>query len=306
MIVTLLLSLVMSVVRAPTLAPLESVAGAAFVRAPRSGGDEGVLKLKDPNVLGIKIEASNVLVEEVGTDAVFLERNADEARSIASITKLVTALVFLDQNIPWDREVVYTVEDRRSGGKIGLGLGERLSVRDVFIASLANSANNATAMLARETGFTGEQFVELMNLKAQELGLEKARFVEPTGLDPGNVASSRDVAKLAQYAFANDDIRDALTRWRATLTVTSPDGATSRIILIKNTNYLLESFLNKDPYLFIAGKTGFIDEAGWCIVGEVENKDGRRVIGVVLGAGNMDARFSELKKALWWALEQHY
>lgn len=306
MIITLLLSLVMSIVRAPTLSALPRVEGAAFVRAPRSGGDEGAPKLKDPTVLGIKIEASNIFVEEVATGAVFLERNADEAHPIASITKLVTVLVFLDQNIPWDREMEYTAEDRRDGGKIGLGLGERLSLRDVFIASLANSANNATAMLARETGFTGEQFVELMNLKASELGLEKARFVEPTGLDPGNVASSRDVARLAQHAFANDDIRDALTRWRYTLAVTSPDGATSRTILIKNTNYLLESFLNKDPYLFIAGKTGFIDEAGWCIVGEVEGKDGRRVVGVVLGAGNMDARFSELKKALWWALEQYH
>ncbi|MDO8435619.1 MAG: serine hydrolase [bacterium] len=297
----------MSAVRTPTLSTaLPQVEGIAFVRAPRTGGDVATLKLKDPNVLGIKIDASSVYVEEATTGTVLLEHKADEARPIASITKLISALVFLDHQIPWDQEMAYAAADRRGGGKIGFGLGERIVMRDIFIGSLANSANNATAMLARATGLSEEQFVAAMNAKAQTLGLEKAHFVEPTGLDPGNVASARDIVKLAQHAFANEDIHDALTRWRYIIAVTSPDGSTSRNIQIKNTNYLLDSFLNKDPYAFIGGKTGFIDEAGWCIVGEVEGKDGRRVTGVVLGAGNMDARFTELKKALWWAFEQYH
>lgn len=273
--------------------------------APKTGGDQdfGEIARRRPNVLGIKILAQSVYVEDVNTAVVLLEKNADEPRPIASITKLMTALVFLDQNIPWDREITIQAGDKREGGTAPIYEGDRAAVRDLFIASLANSANNTTAALVRASGLPEEIFVEQMNEKARAIGLPKARFTEPTGLDPRNMATAREVTRLAQNAFANADIKDAIQRWRYWFSVRAEDGEKERKIMVKNTDYLLESFLNSPPYTFIGGKTGFINEAGWCLVGEVEGPGGRRVIGVVLGAPSHLERFTELKKALWWAFE---
>lgn len=255
---------------------------------------------KDPNRLGIETTSRAVMVADWKTGASLFEKNADSPQPIASISKLMTALVFLDRDPDWDAVVEMRGSDARPGGVPYLIPGEKVTVRDLFNVSLVPSANEATVALSRSTGLSDDEFVAKMNETAASLGMTGATFVEPTGLDSRNQATARDVAILVRKALERDEIRDVVTKreYRFTAKTGLPH-------VVRSTDLLLGSFLDAAPYRFLGGKTGFIEEAGYCFGAAAEDADKNGVVAVVLGASTKELRFREVKSLMYWAFDAY-
>ncbi|MFH0854769.1 MAG: serine hydrolase [bacterium] len=261
---------------------------------------KSIIETQEKKNIGVKLNGkSGILIDAKNGDVLF-EKNSDEVMPIASISKLMAALVFLDFNPGWDKEIKIIAADHRIGGMLYVSPGEIVNVKDLFYTSLVGSANNATVALARSTGMSLEKFTIKMNEKAKELGMNKAFFEESTGLSEKNVATAKEVAKLAQAAYNNEYIKKALqTDEHIFYTVDK-----KRIHKIKNTDKLLGSFLNEVDYKIIGAKTGYTDEAMYCLALGVEYKNGDSVISVILGAETPEERFQEAKSLTWWALSK--
>jgi D-alanyl-D-alanine endopeptidase (penicillin-binding protein 7) len=227
--------------------------------------------------------ARNAIVLDPATDQILYEKNADNPAPIASLTKLMTALVFLEQNPDLRRDVEVTTTELQGAGHSKLRNHETLSLYDLLHMSLMQSDNAATRVLARESGLSSEEFVDRMNEKAEELGLEHTRYVEFTGLDERNVSTASDIAKLLQVAADNTLIRDITT------TPSYFFASGRRLHQVVNTNRLLHSRFCEVN----CGKTGFISEAGYCLATWVRTR-GRDLIAVVLGAPTNATRFADV------------
>ncbi|MFA5106842.1 MAG: serine hydrolase [Patescibacteria group bacterium] len=237
--------------------------------------------------------ASAVVFDPIGGQQLF-RKNPNTVRSIASLTKLMTVLVFLDHNPGFGQEVEITEADQIAEGSIGLEVGDKVIVRDLFYASLVNSANNATQALARSTGMSREVFVAAMNQRAKDMGLSNTHFVDVTGLDPGNVSTASEVARMADFAFRNAEISQATTLPNHEFTTLN----TNRTIRFNNTNKLLESFLHLS-----GGKTGYTEEAGYCLAIRTDDGQGHDIVVVDLGTAGPDERFQEVKGLISWTFE---
>jgi D-alanyl-D-alanine endopeptidase (penicillin-binding protein 7) len=179
---------------------------------------------------------------------------------IASITKLMTAMVILDARLPMDESIVITKADRDLLRNTGsrLPIGSSLTRHELLTLALMASENRASAALARTSYGGTEQFVQRMNLKARLLGLQETRFVDATGLDAGNVSTARDLARMIQAASRYPKIRAATTQ--ASLQVKPLKGRGS--LRFVNTNRLIRSA----AWNIELSKTGYINEAGRCLV----------------------------------------
>lgn len=246
-------------------------------------------EVSDPE---IKAEAAGVY--DASSRFRLWSKNDDSVRSIASITKLMTVLVFLDHNPGWDQTVEITESDNRVGSKAYLFLGDRLSVEDLFRTALVASDNTAITALVRSTGLSEEEFVLEMNQKAESLRLKSTTFVEPTGLDSKNQSNVRDIIRLALVAFEKPTIRQALQFSKYEF-----ETEAAKKVIVFSTNELLENTDPSSPKL-LAGKTGHLPEAGYCFVGWFEN-NGHAIVSVVLGAPLADDRFIETQKLVKWA-----
>jgi len=274
-----------------------------LVQEIQVGGDNSFpMKRLESKSLGIKTEARSVIIRDGGTGKILFEKNSKEKLPVASLTKLMTAVVFLDLSPDWQKEIEVTSQDEREGGKLYVMRGEKVKVLDLFYTALAGSANNAILALVRATGKSQEEFVNLMNKKAKSLDLKDTHFVEPTGLSPQNISSAQDIAKLASYALRFKEIRDATTTENYSFKSLNGRGHD-----IKNTDLLLKSFLNdeKSGYRITGGKTGYIEEAGYCLMTRVANKRENEIIVVVLGAEDHFARFQEVKGLAFWTFENY-
>ncbi|MFA6466369.1 MAG: serine hydrolase [Patescibacteria group bacterium] len=246
----------------------------------------------DNKSLGVKIQAVSAASMDKDTGIILWQKNATEQRSIASITKLMTTLVFLEHNPGWENEVTMEETDEVSGGTNRILRGEIVTVRDLFYTALIASDNNATEALARSTGLSKEEFIKKMNSKARDLSLNNTSFKGLTGLQDDNKSTALDILSLAKVAFANQHISDAVSR--SAYNFQAKSGQNHEI---KTTNKLFNSFLD-----IKAGKTGFTNAAGYCLVAEVGNKDGHDIISVVLGSDTHDGRFQDLKILSAWVL----
>ncbi len=228
-----------------------------------------------------------------GPGAVVLAARApDVARAPASMTKLMTVLVALEHARLSD-VVTVTPEAARVGeSSVDLRAGEKLTVRDLAIAALVPSANDAATALAVYVGHGSiPRFVELMNLKAKELGLASTHFENPHGLDqPGHVSSARDMTTLLTAALRNPFIRT----WSARSTATIAGGRT-----LTSTDALIGTL----P--LIGAKTGHTDDAGWSQVAAVQG-DHVRITASVLGSPSEAQRNADLGGLLAWGLAQYH
>ncbi len=223
-----------------------------------------------------------VVVDPV-TNQVLYGKNAGITAPIASITKLMTAMVLLEQKPNLAREVEVTREELYKGGHTQLKNHETVAMGDLLHMSLMCSDNVATRVLARESGLSTYEFLARMNTKAQDLGLTDTRFVEFTGLDEHNVSTATDVARMLRAAAGVDLIHS--------ITTTSSyefRSSARRAHAINNTNRLLKS-----RYQVLGGKTGFISESGYCFATWIR-ADGRDLIAVVLGAPTNATRFADV------------
>lgn len=227
------------------------------------------------------VYARNAILVDPATGEVLFEKNSSRSVPIASLTKLMTAMVFLEQKPDLDRSVEVTRDELAGGGHTQLRRGERAPLGDLFHMSLMCSDNVATRVLARESGLEPDAFVDRMNKKAAELGLTGTRFVEFTGLDEHNVSTASDVARLLNAA-AHEPLIQEITTTRA-YEFRTPWKSHA----IHNTNRLLYG-----QYDILGGKTGFILEAGYCFATWVRSQ-GRDLIAVVLGAPTNATRFAD-------------
>ena len=229
----------------------------------------------------------------VGEDgAVLAQSNARRQRAIASITKLMTAIVVLEHTGLSD---VVRVSPRAAGvgeSTVYLRGGEELTVATLLRAMLVRSANDAAEALALNVGKgSTSRFVALMNTKGEELGLVDTNFENPHGLDArGHVSSARDTTKLVRYALGVPFIRDALSR----STVSLPGGR-----VFPTTDDLLVSW----PAL-VGGKTGHTRDAGWSQAAAA-NAGGVTVYGSVLGSDTRSSRNGALQDLLTYGLSQY-
>ena len=159
------------------------------------------------------VYARNAILIDPSTGEVLFEKNSARAVPIASLTKLMTALVFLEQKPDLDREVEVTRSEIYGAGHTQLRRGEKVALGDLLHMSLMCSDNVATRVIARESGLPPEEFVARMNHKAAELGLPDSRFVEFTGLDEHNVSTAADVARML-HAAAHDPLIQQITTTR--------------------------------------------------------------------------------------------
>lgn len=251
--------------------------------------------------VGVDVTARGAAVMDVASGELLFEKNADEAYPIASLSKLMTAMTFLDTKPNLKEEVIVTAEDDPHEGKTVFFAGERFTKQELFDALLIGSVNTAGNTLARTTGAGREEFVRRMNRKAQELGLSQASFFEPTGLDARNKASARDVAIMLRAALSYPEIRETTEKNHLSLV----GRATKKPYEIDSTNLLLGSFLNKPPYQVIAAKTGSLPEAKFCLAQVTRHQDGGEVIAVVLGSDDHFSRFQDAKALTYWAFQTY-
>ncbi|MEK7473908.1 MAG: serine hydrolase [Patescibacteria group bacterium] len=248
--------------------------------------------------LGIDIAASAAIVMDADTGAVLFEKNADEVLSIASLTKLVSAMTYLDAKPDFATPIDIEPTDRVSVGRTILPTGERFTAADVFKGMLVGSVNEAAKALAR-TGLGTDAFVKKMNEKAKEIGMKHATFVDASGEGSRNTATARDVALALRAASAYPEIPEAMSRGSVTLI------GVKKPYLIKTTNILFSSELNSEPYKMIVAKTGTLPEAGHCYALMTEGKDGQRLLVVLLGGETHYSRFQDVKALTYWAFDAY-
>jgi D-alanyl-D-alanine carboxypeptidase (penicillin-binding protein 5/6) len=239
------------------------------------------------------IGAPSAIVVDARTGEPLFERASHDERAIASTTKLMTAMITLDEANPGD---VFTAPPYAAAAvetKIGLREGERMTVRDLVRAMMLPSANDAANALAVNIGGTRAAFVRMMNARARELDLDETHYSTPIGLDdPGNYSSADDLAKLATTLLRDRSFARTVDLPQATLR----SGTRPRTVL--NRNALVRS------HPFVSGvKTGHTLNAGYVLVGSAERK-GARVVSVVLGTPSEAARDADSLALLEWGLDQ--
>lgn len=236
-----------------------------------------------------RLHVKAAYVVDAATGRVLFQKNPERVMPIASLTKLVTAMVLLETEPDWDRTIEILPGDVKNSSRSRIRAREEITVRDLIHASIMSSDNVATKALARTCGLTNDEFVRRMNVKAESLGLTGTRFVEPTGLSEQNVATAEGVARLLNAAAANP-IVSAIMQKQSYAFVSN-----RRTHHLVNTNRLLRS-----KWRVTGGKTGFINEAGYCLVTSVETPTGAAVTAVVLGAPSNALRFAEARRILDW------
>lgn len=217
------------------------------------------------------------------------EYNAQKQRPIASLTKLMTALIVVESEPNWDKEISYVQSDFVGGAMLWAKAGDVTTVKDLFYSTLVGSQNNSAHALARSTGLSTDEFVERMNLKARSLGLTHTHFVEPTGLNAGNISTASEYSKLARYALGKLEILQGTTTKHYTLKLKNRPVSFG----IANTNRLLDT----TPYYVTGSKTGWTYEAGRNLMMKARNNSGTEVITVVMGA-QMSEQFEMTEQLL--------
>jgi serine-type D-Ala-D-Ala endopeptidase (penicillin-binding protein 7) len=237
------------------------------------------------------LRSSAALVLDETHSTILYSRNADVAMPIASISKLVTALTVADAQQPMD-EVIEITEDDRAIGKGAfsrLAVGTRLTRGDLFHLALMASENRAAHALARNYPGGIAAFMPAMNAKARELGMTSSHFVEPTGLSSDNVASPEDLSKLVAAASRNATIREYSTDPGYDVRIGR------RMIGFHNTNSLV-----KNPsWDIVVQKTGYIEEAGRCLVMQAVI-DGRTIDIVLLNSYGKQTRVADAARVRKW------
>jgi D-alanyl-D-alanine endopeptidase (penicillin-binding protein 7) len=258
---------------------------------PPSAGDVAGLNLT-PDQVGL---ASNVaLVLDQTSSEVLFEKNANVALPIASITKLMTGLVVVQAQ--QDMHEVITITDadidHEKHTSSRLAIGARMTRGDLLHIALMSSENRAASALGRNYPGGISAFVDAMNAKARQLGMNDTHYVDSSGLSSRNVASARDLAKLAMTAYQEPLLREYTTDPKYQV------DAGGRIMNYSNTNYLVAS----PDWDIGLQKTGFINEAGRCLVMQAMIS-GRAVIMVFLDSKGKQSRTADAGRMRRW-LEQ--
>ncbi|HEX5473043.1 MAG TPA: serine hydrolase [Vicinamibacterales bacterium] len=253
-------------------------------------------KLDANGILVPDVRAAAAIVFNPATGQVLYEENSQDKRSIASITKVMTALVFLEDNPDLNQDITVQRSDVYAASTTHLRARDELTAGELLHLLLIASDNAAARALARSSHGGTAPFVERMNEKALELGLDSTSFADPSGLNPDNVSSAYDLSRLITFAASDERISSIMRT--PTYTVTT----TRRTIPIHSTNHLL---LAGDVDV-MGGKTGFISKAGYCLATLLRLPQGNPVAVVVLGARSNMGRFWETRHLFNWLADKGF
>lgn len=224
-----------------------------------------------------------------------LSKNADTQTSIASITKLMTALVVLEARQPMDEILTVTEADKDSlkNTYSRLNFGGRLTRREMLTIALSSSENRAASALGRHYPGGIRAFVQAMNAKARLLGMTNTHFADSTGLDPKNVSTARDLSKLVSAALAHPFIRKASTTAESKVY----PFAKKPPLVYRITNRFIQG--NNADWTVRLSKTGYIQEAGRCLVMNAETS-GRTLTIVLLHANGKLSPYGDSNRIRQW------
>lgn len=249
----------------------------------------------DKNSIGMSVDTKSGIMIDYDTGEVLWSKNEHDVRTIASLTKIMTILVFLDTDYSLDSTFKINSDDvdleKNQAASIGLRVGDEIKVNDLLIASLVGSKNDAINALARSTGMSEQDFINKMNEKAKFLGLNNTVFDNVNGLSSYNRSTAKDLVKLFYYAFSNKTIKEISVLKEYTF-----KGKSGKVYSTKSTDKLLDN----DLFQVLAGKTGYLDDAQYCFA-VLTKKDNRRVLSVLLGSDSDAHRFYDAKILNWWA-----
>ncbi|MDQ3212203.1 MAG: serine hydrolase [Acidobacteriota bacterium] len=236
------------------------------------------------------IRAAAAIVFNPATGEVLWQENAQDKRPIASITKVMTAVVFLEDNPDLEQVIAVERGDVYAASTTYLKANDRLKASDLLHLTLIASDNAAARVLARVSHGGTASFIERMNEKALELGLDATTFADSSGLNPANMSSAYDLSRLISFAAADERIAPIMR------TANYSFRTDRRTISIHSTNRLVMG----GEVDVLGGKTGFISKAGYCLATLLRLPTGNQVAVVVLGARSNPGRFWETRHLVTW------
>jgi serine-type D-Ala-D-Ala endopeptidase (penicillin-binding protein 7) len=243
---------------------------------------------------GLKLRSAAALVIELGEGQLLYAKNTDAVMPIASITKLMTAMVVLDSGLPLEEPI--TIEaadvDTLKGTRSRLKVGMTLTRRELLKLALMASENRAAAALARSYPGGMQAFIPAMNQKAQDLGMRDTRFLDATGLNPGNVSTAQDLAMMVNAGYQYALIREFTTSDSHRIALTD---RRHRVVAFRNSNGLVRS----GHWEIGLSKTGYISEAGRCLVMQATIA-AKPVIIVLLDSWGKLSRIADANRIKHW------
>ena len=258
----------------------------------------------EPAGAGINISSKAAVVMAESDGRLLYNKNASSTSPLASLTKLIAAQVFLDTNPTLNKVVAYSIKDENynyqycqpwESARLTVSDGETLTEENLLYAALVGSANNAVESLVRVSGLSRPEFIQKMNEKAKAWGAKSTHFIEPTGLSPENVSSPLDYAIMTKEIFKNPLLKKISTT--ASYSFTTVNKKTKHNL--NNTNNLLLS----GKYKIIGSKTGYLDEAGYCLMTRVESAAGNLII-VNFGAKSKNDNFQDNEQLIRYGLKR--
>ncbi|MBK7080010.1 MAG: D-alanyl-D-alanine endopeptidase [Betaproteobacteria bacterium] len=246
-----------------------------------------------PDPAKLRLASANVLVLDAQSGQPLYSKGAEEVTPIASLTKLMTAIVTIESGLPLDEALAVDMDDfdYLKGTRSRLTLGATLPRREMLQLALMSSENRAASTLARNYPGGVDAFVGAMNAKARALGMTRTRFEDPTGLSPNNVSTASDLARLVRASAQYPLIRDFSTTPSHYVEV-QPTG---RLLGFNNSNRLVSS-ADWDIQL---QKTGYIREAGRCLV-MLANVASKPMIIVLLDSIGKFTRLGDAQRVKYW------
>ena len=234
------------------------------------------------------ISAKNAIAIEASTGRIIYEKDANTKVPMASTTKIMTAIVALEQNLPTDTVVVSNNAAWTGGSNVALKKDDEIQLSELMYGLMLNSGNDAAVAIAEHTSGTVEEFAKLMNQKAKEIGAFSTNFVTPHGLDSkDHYSTAYDMAIITKYALENPTIQKLVSTSHYTMKF--KNGKTKQL---SNTNPLLSFYQGANGV-----KTGYTGLAGKCLVASAKRND-LEIIAVILGSPSSKARINDSVKIL--------
>lgn len=242
----------------------------------------------------LKITSTAAIVMEQSTGRVLYEKNMRKRVKIASTTKILTAIVAIENGDLSDMVTISKKAAGTGGSEVGIIAGSEVALESLMYGMLLESGNDCAVAIAEYIGGNVENFAKMMNQKAYEIGAKDTNCTNPHGLDTEeNYSTAYDLALIARYAKTND----TLSKIMATKSITVNFGKVPKYLA--NTNRLLSTYVYCD-----GGKTGFTNMANRCLVATAKKED-LEIVAIVLGAGTTDIRFNECKELLKYGIENY-
>ena len=257
---------------------------------------------KDAQTDGLQIESTSAILIDAATGQILYEKNANERRAPASVTKVMTMLIIMEEldkeNISINDQVTVSQFAADMGGsQLFLEPSETVSVDDLLKGIAIESANDAAATMAEYIAGDYQSFIGMMNEKAKELGMKNTQFMNSNGLSAeGHYSSAKDIALMSKELVKYPKIHEYLTIWMTDVNVGKND---DKVRTLANTNKLLRRDNRVDGL-----KTGYTDDAGYCL--SATAKEGSmRLISVILDAPSSNDRFDEALQLLNYGFSQY-